>query len=103
VAGFHLTTMDEIEASRLRRLSRRTGAIRRTRLLVGLFAACTAALATGAALGWATRQTREDLMTPQRPESTLDRVISSEVNRAILELWKMEDIEALGSRRRALQ
>jgi len=59
----------------------------------------TLGFAAGAALGLATHTTPEALTDAMDTERARDAEISREVNRLLLELWKMEDVEAArGSR-----
>lgn len=71
---------------------------RSKRRLVGTLLAMAAAAAVGftagRGLGGETPQAR-----PATASDALDRAISSEVNRVLLELWRMEDVERLGVRR----
>jgi hypothetical protein len=91
----HLATVEETEHARMGRLAHRARARRKTRRAAGGALVCFAALAAGALLGWATRRSREDLVTEARQDHTMDRFISKEVNRTLLELWKMESAEGL--------
>lgn len=94
--AFHLPSMTEQEGARRRRQRRRTRFRRRARVVAGLATASALAMGVGVGLGWAARTTRDDRMVEPAPASTLDRVISAEVNRTLLELWKMEDLEHRG-------
>jgi type VI protein secretion system component VasF len=74
---------------RLRR--RRTRRVRRQ--VLGFLAATLVAAGVGAYLGFATRTTHEELSEAQQRAHRRDLDVSREVNRALLELWKMEDVE----------
>ncbi|HSW31161.1 MAG TPA: hypothetical protein VLH75_16870 [Longimicrobiales bacterium] len=91
-----LPTAEQLEAARLGHATRHAGARRRTRRATAVAFAGAAAALLGGLVGWASHTTREDLMAVQRPDDSLDGIISREVNRTLLELWKMEDVEALG-------
>jgi hypothetical protein len=59
-----------------------------------LLAALGAAFLLGAGLGRASHATPHEITEAREAARARDVDISSEVNRALLELWKMEDIEA---------
>lgn len=82
-----------------RRLQRRR-ARRATRRIFGVSAVFATALAIGGALGLASRVTPTEVVAARDSQSSMDRFISREVNRTLLELWKMEDLEAAGVGRR---
>lgn len=96
LVGRDLATAEQMEAAVARCAARRASSRRRARGAVGMAAMLGAALLAGGILGWASHTTREDLIAPPSPTSSLDRLISSEVNRTLLELWKMENVEAMG-------
>lgn len=52
-----------------------------------------AAFAAGLALGLASHTTADAITAEQQAARIRDLGISSEVNRVLLELWKMEDVE----------
>lgn len=50
----------------------------------------------GVALGTRSRTTAEEALAEQQADRRPDRMdITREVNRTLLELWKMEDLEAI--------
>ena len=98
-SGRHLRRVEEIEASMTRRQRSRTRRQRRNRLLGGAVAFAVLSFLAGMVLGSAGHATQESLTQAEVSARTRDRSISSEVNRTLLELWRMEDVEALrGSR-----
>ncbi len=96
-----LQRVEDIEAALARRHVRRSHEARRKRVIVGLVFSTVAAGGLGLVLGLRSRTTAEELTqvyeATNRPE---DVEISKEVNRALLELWKMEDVEFNRNRRR---
>lgn len=82
-----------------RRLLRRR-ARRAARRIVGVSAVFAAALVIGGALGRASRVTPTEVASARQAQPSMDRLISREVNRTLLELWKMEDLESAGVGRR---
>lgn len=68
---------------------------RRRRRTAGVFAAALAAAAAGGLwLGLRSHRTSEELAATLEESQVRDAFISKEVNRTLLELWKMEDVEA---------
>lgn len=65
------------------------------RITLGFLLAMAAAGAIGGAVGFASHTTPEELTAEQEALGRQDQFISKEVNRTLLELWKMEDVEAL--------
>jgi hypothetical protein len=65
---------------------------------VGLFLIVAAAFALGVGLGRASHTTAEELTADRNVARARDQDISREVNRTLLELWKMEDVEAARNR-----
>jgi len=49
----------------------------------------------GFLLGLSSHRTAEEMATELTVSQNLNQAISKEVNRTLLELWKMEDVEAL--------
>ncbi len=93
--GPRLKTVEEAETARARQAVRRRVARRRSRRALGVAVVSAAALAAGGLMGWATRQSREELAESPDPQGSLDRMISAQVNRTLLELWKMESMESV--------
>lgn len=60
----------------------------------GLLLIIALAFGIGAALGRASHATQEELTAAREAARARDQDISREVNRMLLELWKMEDVEA---------
>jgi len=61
---------------------------------MGLVAVLILAFMTGAAIGVVTRASVEDLTAAPQPPGARDSEVSREVNRTLLELWKMENVQA---------
>jgi hypothetical protein len=92
--------MDELEDARARRSVERRRRARNVRLIWGFILSLVAAGGLGLALGLESHATPEELAAPaQGPRGPLDREISEQVNRTLLELWRMEDVEAGRARR----
>lgn len=88
-----LRRVEEIEDGVARRVlggrRRRRGA----RIRAGVAIVFVLAFAVGVALGLRSHTTVEALTAEQQAARARDLGISTEVNRVLLELWKMEDIE----------
>lgn len=84
------------------RLSRRkldrTRRRRARRLLLGFLGAMIVSGAVGVFVGLDSHATQAELTEAQRVVRERDVDISREVNRTLLQLWKMEEIEALRGR-----
>lgn len=91
---FRLAPVAEIEAARAARRRGRARKLRKRRVALGLAAALASALVAGGALGHASRTTAEELRAAREAQSA-DALVSQEVNRVLMQLWKMEDLEAL--------
>jgi hypothetical protein len=88
------------ERAVLRRAARARARRLRRITLVYLCAAILAAV-VGFSLGLASRRTPADLVEEQEAARRSDGdLLSQEVNRTLLELWKMEDFESLRDRGR---
>ncbi len=85
----------ELEQRVSRRKLERTRKRRTRRIAFGLFAATFLAGSVGAYVGYASHTTPQEVMEAQDAAKRRDDKISSEVNRTLLELWKMEDVESL--------
>lgn len=94
----HLPSVEEIEEARSRRTLRRArdrrGQWRMTVILVGM----ALGFGAGAALGLATHRTPAEITSALEAERARDQQVSQEVNRVLLELWKMEDAETIRGR-----
>lgn len=84
----------ELEHRVSRRKLKRTRARRARRIAFGLGAAMLLAGSAGAYIGYTTRTTPQEVMEAQDAARRREDGISSEVNRTLLELWKMEDVES---------
>jgi hypothetical protein len=67
---------------------------------VGILIGLALGFAAGAGIGLLTRTTSVELRQGLDSERARDAEISREVNRVLLELWRMEDVEAVRSRSR---
>lgn len=67
----------------------------------GVLATLGLAGAVGLGLGRLTHQTQQGLTAAAQDRIQQDNFISREVNRTLLQLWKMEDIEAVRNQGRA--
>jgi hypothetical protein len=90
----------EFEHRVSRRKLRRTRERRARRVVVGLVLATLLAGSAGAYVGWASHTTPQEVTAAQDAARDRKDEISSEVNRTLLELWKMEDVEALRNKGR---
>jgi hypothetical protein len=89
-----------LEAYADHRRLRRRRVRRAARRIVGISAVFAMALVIGGALGRTSRVTPTEAASAPDSRFSADRLISREVNRTLLELWKMEDLEAAGVGRR---
>jgi hypothetical protein len=94
--------LERIEQIEERAVGRSLGRVRRRRrksLALALFAAVVTSAGAGVYLGLGSNQTVEEVRAAQEAEASPVRgfgdmdEMSAEVNRALLELWKMEDVE----------
>lgn len=92
-----LPAMRELEAASARQRCERARRGRRRRVAVGILAVLGGALGIGLALGRASHATASELQA-EADARAADRLISSEVNRVLFELWKMEGLEAVRGR-----
>jgi hypothetical protein len=90
-----LRTVEEIEAGISARSLRRTRKARSRRIALGLGFLMVAAWGIGWALGKSSHTTVVQLNAERENALRQDLFISKEVNRTLLELWKMEDVQAL--------
>lgn len=94
-------TVEEIEHGLVRRRMYGVRSRRRSRSVWGMVAVVAVAGAVGYLLGLGSHRTQEELRSDAEAgaRKELDLSISKEVNRTLLELWKMEDVEAMRNRR----
>jgi hypothetical protein len=85
----------EIEERSAQRNVERRHRRRARRLGAGFLVALFVAGAAGGAVGLGSHRSQEELTEAQRVSRTKDLDISKEVNRTLLNLWKMEDVEAV--------
>jgi len=95
-------SVEELEHAHGQRQQRGTKRRRRIRRAWGTVAVLALGGAVGFALGVRSHQTQEELTAAaEKPASaSQDSFISQEVNRTLLELWKMEDVEMQRNRGR---
>lgn len=80
----------QADRRRLARRERRRARRRRT----GIVLALVGSAAVGFALGHQSHASPDSLRAELESANALDGAVSREVNRVLLELWKMEDVEA---------
>ena len=95
-----LRPVAEIEERSAQRSVDRRHRKRARRLGAGFVVALLVAGVAGGAVGLGSHRTQEDLTEAQQVDRTKDIDISKEVNRTLLNLWKMEDVEAVRNRGR---
>lgn len=93
-------TVQELEERLGRRGLARAHDRRLRRVRVCFSCAAVLAAALGYTLGLASRTTPAELSEAVQAQHQLDADISREVNRTLLQLWKMEDFESARSRGR---
>ena len=93
-----LRTVQEIEVGASTRSLRRKRKARSKRMTVGLVFMVAAAAGIGWALGKSSHRTLTQVNAERETDLMRDIGISKEVNRTLLELWKMEDVEAMRNR-----
>ena len=95
-----LRPVAEIEERSAQRSVDRRHRKRAMRMAAGFLVVLAVADAAGGAVGLGSHRSQEDLTDAQRVSRTKDFDISKEVNRTLLNLWKMEDVEAVRNRGR---
>lgn len=95
---FRTTPVERMEEAEAVRTVHRRRKARRRRIMWGFLACLVAAGALGLYLGMRTQPSPAEATAEMQESRDRDRMISSEVNRALLELWRMEEVEA-GRRR----
>jgi len=94
-----LSRVEDIEERAALRGVRRRHRKRGIRIAYGLVASLVVSGLMGLVLGLSTHETRADVQAEAKAAEDAQRVnadveaFSSEVNRTLLELWKMEDVE----------
>lgn len=94
-----LQRVEEIEARIASRSLRVARQARTRRAILGMVLSACLALAAGWVLGVRSHSTAEEITASQEARRAADVDLSSEINRALLELWKMEDVEYQRNRR----
>ncbi len=95
-----LRSVEEIEAGRSRRTLLRARKRRERWRAAVILLGMALGFAVGAALGLATHETSAELTDALETARKQDAEVSREVNRVLLELWKMEDAEQIRGRSR---
>ena len=88
-----LQRVEEIERLGAARSLRRQRKVRATRFLFGIGFSALVAGSFGWVLGLRSHATLEEINAERAAIESQDSEISEEVSRALLELWKMEDVE----------
>ncbi len=89
----HVPTVAEIEMGIAKRTRAAESQARHRRVWIGFLVSLILAGSVGFGVGRAVREPTADIALPQGARSGLDKEISTQVNRTLLELWKMEDVE----------
>ncbi len=89
----HIPTVDEIEGAIARQTRTEEHRRRRRRVAMGFVSSLIVAGGIGFGVGRAVRKPAPEMALPERSRSGLDKEISTQVNRTLLELWRMEDVE----------
>lgn len=87
-------SVERIEEARAARMVQHQQRARRKRIAWGFLAALILAGGAGLALGLESHSTAAGLSAAAEASRVKDLDISQEVNRTLLELWRMEDVEA---------
>lgn len=86
--------VEELEAARATRAVHIRQRARRRRVVWGFVLSLLIAGGVGLALGLGSHTTAEDISAQAQQTRAKDLDISKEVNRTLLELWRMEEVEA---------
>ncbi len=87
--------VEVIEARKARRSLERRARQRRARIFVAFVLATVVAGGVGALIGMQSHHTVAELSVANNVNERRDLDISWQVNRTLLQLWEMEDVEAL--------
>jgi type VI protein secretion system component VasK len=90
-----LQRVADIEAGIARRTVELSSRRRRQRVATGFVVAMALAGGAGGWIGFASHRSAEELTAAHAASRERDLDISWQVNRTLLQLWKMEDVEAL--------
>ena len=93
-----LRRVEEIEATLAARTLRRKRGSRKRHLAVGLLVSVVIAGGFGWTLGLRSHTTLEEMNAEHTAQQSRNLDISSEINRVMLELWQMEDVEVARAR-----
>ena len=94
-----LMGVEEIEERIASRASQHGRRNRRKRLVLAFLLGISAAGGLGLILGHSTHTTPEEVAEALEVKRNPDSGISEEINRALLELWRMEEVEFARTRR----
>jgi len=100
-----LSRVEEIEERSAARMIGLTHGRRRSRLMFGFLVSVVVAGGTGVYFGVRNQRTLEGIRAEREAETAqtsgglMNDELTSEVNRALLELWKMEDVEYMRNSR----
>ncbi len=94
-----LMRVEEIEKRIARRSIRHGRRKRRNRLVLALLLGASAAAGLGLILGYSTHTTAKELTDALRVKRNPGSGISEEINRGLRELWRMEEVEFVRTRR----
>lgn len=97
----HLRRAEEIEAGIARRTLELSKRRRKGRVALGFMLAVLIAGLVGGYVGLESHRTQAELTEAQEVRRAEEVDLSAEVNRTLLQLWKMEDVEAVRNLGRA--
>jgi len=86
-------TVAEIETGIRRRTRAAERRARRRRIWIGFLVSLILAGSVGFGVGRAVHEPTAEVALPDGARRGVDKEISTQVNRTLLELWKMEDVE----------
>lgn len=95
-----LARVEDIEGRLARARLRHSHKRRRRRVMTGFGIVLVIAGGIGVFAGMRGNATRDELTARQEAQQSQNADISSEVNRALMELWRMEDVEAFRNNNR---
>lgn len=94
----YVPNVDEIEAAMARRTQVREQDRRRQRVAIGFLLCVFVAGGVGFVVGRSVNEPAPEATAREHRRQRLDKEISVEVNRTLLELWKMEDVQYVRGR-----
>lgn len=93
-------TVEELEDGMVNRHLRRRRDARSRRIVVGFVAVALVAGGVGWYVGEQSHATAEEVAAEREAAAAPESELSKELNRAMLELWRMEDVEYMRNRPR---